>query len=194
MKKTIIAIATAGVIAVSLAGCGNATTSTSSSSANTATSLSSAEEADTNTAIEGNLGEQVEATTKYGNVGITVDSLLLDESLTSLNQEYLGDDEEVATLNLIVENISYFDKLNPDYIDISQCMSLIDSDGISLNALQSFNSQGSGMYEHSTDFVESPKEGESRRVAVLYAVKEGSDNFTVSVGNTNIPVTLTTEG
>lgn len=141
-----------------------------------------------------NIDEEVSATTKYGDIKITVKGF---ETSDDIRERYTGeystdkvsDTQTVGALLMLLENVSYKDQYNPDDIDLQQAMTVKDADGISLSPLNS--AADYGQYEAAAGAFLSCKVGEKKRAAVYYIVEKSMETATVMIGKTKVACPVT---
>lgn len=126
-------------------------------------------------------GDELDVSTKKGEVKVVVDGFDISQKLTADFQGYtqIDADHACGVLMLAVENVSYEDKsLGLDgYVDLEKVLRVKDADGVSLAPMSTGDVYGD--YEASAGGIIECDQGEKVRVAVCYSVDPSLEDITV---------------
>jgi hypothetical protein len=124
---------------------------------------------------DASVGDELDVSTKSGDVRVTVDGFEMSQSLTKEFQDYtqIDADHACGVLMLTLENVSYESKSLVsnelgDCVDLNDVLRVKDGDGVSLDPMSTGDDYGD--YESSAGGIIDCAKGEKVRVAVCYSV------------------------
>lgn len=125
------------------------------------------------------LGDSSLGTCDYGDVVITLEGIEESSTWTEYMQRDLSDDQSVIILKFMIENISYSDELNPNYVAFDNLMVLTDEEGITITPLSSsYEYPG---YDSAAGAFANIKIGEKKRIAIPYADFKNNSRYTLKI-------------
>ena len=138
-------------------------------------------------------GDAVSASTKYGDVTVTVDAFSIDSKTTESEREYgsLGDGLAYGVLTLVLENDSYSDPYNEGFVDLGNAFRLEDADGVTIG--ESSSGWDFGQYSAAAGAFARCAVGQTVRIAISYVVDETIETVSVHFPGSDTVVPLSVE-
>lgn len=182
MRKA-LAFTCAAALALSMSACGG------QSSGNTQEPVA-AEQETTEDQETAQIGDKVsyESASSDGEFTVTVDGLERSQVATDNYREYgnITDGYSVCYLLVKIEDVSV--DMGPDEGTYLTKLWLEDSEGVTLSPMSSGN--GYGEYESAPGGFFYITIGQTKALAIPYAIPDGSQSFTVVIDGTDVPVEL----
>lgn len=125
------------------------------------------------------VGEEVDVSTKHGDLRVTVDGFETSEALREQEATFseIPDGETIGVLMALVENVSYDDRYNPGHVGLNGCMRVTDPDGVTISPMGMASPYG--QYAPAAGAFFACVVGERVRVAVWYRMDASIEEVSV---------------